>query len=105
MGVGDQRWINGLYEAACIIVLFPLIVAIGAGGEKDADGPSVRIAALLRRPLLSALPSPTLSTLICAYTGWVVDGKPTPALGTALAGWRWPARRRRRDRLGLPQAL
>lgn len=33
--IGDENslWMNGLYESFCIIVLFPLIVAIGAGGE------------------------------------------------------------------------
>jgi len=80
-GMGDQRWINGLYEAACIIVLFPLIVAIGAG-EKEADGPSVRIARFfgdLSYPLYI-----THYPLIYAYTGWVVDKKPGPLQG-ALA--------------------
>ena len=36
MGVsaeGASRWTNGLYEAACILVGFPLIVAIGAGSS------------------------------------------------------------------------
>ena len=33
--IGDENslWMNGLYESVCIILLFPLIVAIGAGGE------------------------------------------------------------------------
>jgi peptidoglycan/LPS O-acetylase OafA/YrhL len=81
-GVGDLRWINGLYEAACVILLFPLIVAIGAG-EKDADGPSVRIARFfgdLSYPLYI-----THYPLIYIYTGWVVDKKPAPAQG-ALVG-------------------
>ncbi len=30
---GDGRWTNGLYEAICILVLFPLIVMIGAGSS------------------------------------------------------------------------
>jgi len=30
---GDARWTNGLYEAFCILVCFPLIVAIGAGSS------------------------------------------------------------------------
>ena len=30
---GDSRWTNGLYEAFCIIICFPLIVAIGAGSS------------------------------------------------------------------------
>lgn len=36
MGIGtegDARWTNGLYEALCILVFFPLIVAIGAGSS------------------------------------------------------------------------
>lgn len=81
-GVGDQRWINGLYEAACIIVLFPLIVAIGAG-EKDANGPSVRIARFfgdLSYPLYI-----THYPLIYAYTGWVVDRKPAPLQGVLVS--------------------
>ena len=30
---GDSRWTNGLYEAVCILVAFPLIVAMGAGSS------------------------------------------------------------------------
>ena len=30
---GEARWTNGLYEAFCIIVCFPIIVAIGAGSS------------------------------------------------------------------------
>ena len=30
---GDSRWTNGLYEAFCIIICFPIIVAIGAGSS------------------------------------------------------------------------
>ncbi len=81
-GVGDQRWINGLYEAACIIVLFPLIVAIGAG-EKDVNGPSVRIARFfgdLSYPLYI-----THYPLIYAYTAWVVDKKPAPLHGVLVS--------------------
>ena len=36
MGLGTEgaaRWTNGLYEAFCIIVCFPLIVAMGAGSS------------------------------------------------------------------------
>ena len=36
MGLGTQgaeRWTNGLYEAFCIIVCFPLVVAMGAGSS------------------------------------------------------------------------
>lgn len=33
MGTGETRWTNGLYEALCILMAFPLIVAIGAGSS------------------------------------------------------------------------
>jgi peptidoglycan/LPS O-acetylase OafA/YrhL len=31
--IGEQAWMNGIYESACIILLFPLIVSMGAGGH------------------------------------------------------------------------
>ncbi|MEH0197201.1 acyltransferase [Caulobacter sp. CCNWLY153] len=81
-GGPERLWVNGLYEAACVILLFPLIVAIGAG-EKDVDGPSVRIARFfgdLSYPLYI-----THYPLIYIYTGWVVDKK-IPAAQGALVG-------------------
>ncbi|HEX3384590.1 MAG TPA: acyltransferase, partial [Mucilaginibacter sp.] len=32
--IGDEHtlWMNGIYDAACVIIVFPLIVSIGAGG-------------------------------------------------------------------------
>ena len=30
---GEARWTNGLYEAVCILVCFPIIVAMGAGSS------------------------------------------------------------------------
>lgn len=33
MGRGDVRWTNGIYEALCILVFFPLIVSVGAGSS------------------------------------------------------------------------
>ena len=81
-GGTERLWVNGLYEAGCVIVLFPLIVAIGAG-EKRIDGPSVRVARFfgdLSYPLYI-----THYPLIYIYTGWVIDRKVPPAQG-ALAG-------------------
>jgi peptidoglycan/LPS O-acetylase OafA/YrhL len=81
-GGTERLWINGLYEALCVIVVFPLIVLIGAG-EKDVDGPSVRIARFfgdLSYPLYI-----THYPLIYIYTGWVVDKK-VPAGQGALVG-------------------
>lgn len=33
VGGSEHLWVNGLYEAFCVIVLFPFIVACGAGGK------------------------------------------------------------------------
>ncbi|WP_165190559.1 acyltransferase family protein [Caulobacter soli] len=79
---GPALWINGLYEAACVLLLFPLIVAIGAG-EKSVDGVAVRTARFfgdLSYPLYI-----THYPLIYIYTCWVVDQKVGPAQG-ALVG-------------------
>ena len=81
-GGTERLWVNGLYEAVCVIVLFPLIVAIGAG-EKSVDGVSVRTARFfgdLSYPLYI-----THYPLIYIYTGWVVDKK-VPAAQGALVG-------------------
>jgi peptidoglycan/LPS O-acetylase OafA/YrhL len=32
IGGSEHLWMNGLYESVCIIIFFPLIVSIGAGG-------------------------------------------------------------------------
>ncbi len=81
-GGTTHLWVNGLFEAACVILLFPLIVAIGAG-DRQADGASVRIARFfgdLSYPLYI-----THYPLIYIYTAWVIDRKIAPAEG-ALAG-------------------
>ena len=81
-GGTERLWVNGLYEAICVILLFPLIVAIGAG-EKSVDGVSVRTARFfgdLSYPLYI-----THYPLIYIYTGWVVDKK-VPAAQGALVG-------------------
>jgi peptidoglycan/LPS O-acetylase OafA/YrhL len=67
-GGTQHHWMNGLYESACIIILFPIIVAMGAG-EKRVDGPAIRIARFfgdLSYPLYI-----THYPLIYVYTGWV----------------------------------
>ena len=33
IGTGEMSWMNGAYEAVCILILFPVIVAIGAGSH------------------------------------------------------------------------
>ncbi|RST29431.1 acyltransferase [Sphingomonas ginkgonis] len=82
IGGTEHLWLNGLYEAGCIILLFPLIVAIGAG-EKREEGASIRVARFfgdLSYPLYI-----THYPLIYIYTGWVVDRK-VPGAEGALVG-------------------
>lgn len=79
-GGTQHHWMNGLYESLCVILLFPIIVMIGAG-EKRVDGPSIRIARFfgdLSYPLYI-----THYPLIYIYTAWVVREKPAPARGAA----------------------
>ncbi len=99
-GGTERLWVNGLYEAACVILLFPLIVAIGAG-EKSVDGVSVRTARFfgdLSYPLHI-----THYPLIYIYTGWVVDKKVPAAQGALVGGGG--VRGGGGDRLCLPQAV
>lgn len=75
--------VNGLYEAACIILAFPLIVALGAGGQVSGAGAKVcKLLADLSYPLYI-----THYPLIYLYISWVAKTKPTPgqALPVALA--------------------
>ncbi|HEY4060987.1 MAG TPA: acyltransferase [Puia sp.] len=72
--VGDAQhlWMNGLYEIGCVLFIFPLIVAIGAGGEIRHPG-SVRIC-----QFLGDISYPLYIThypLIYVYTAWVTNNK------------------------------
>ncbi|HEX3437738.1 MAG TPA: acyltransferase [Pseudacidobacterium sp.] len=77
-GGAQHHWVNGLYEVLCVIILFPIIVAIGAG-EQRVDGTSIRIARFfgdLSYPLYI-----THYPLIYIYTAWVVQHKVPAARG------------------------
>ncbi len=74
-------WVNGLYEAFCIIVVFPLIVAMGAG-QRDAGAATNRAC---RR--LGDLSYPLYIThypLIYIYTAWIGRG---PRSVEQRTGW------------------
>ena len=80
-GGHEHLWVNGLYEALCVIIVFPVIVAIGAG-EKRLDGTSLRVALFfgdLSYPLYI-----THYPLIYLYTGWVVENKIPVARGAGV---------------------
>lgn len=82
IGGPQQLWMNGLYESFCIIVLFPIIVAIGAG-ERISGGLQNRVS-----KLLGDISYPLYIThypLIYVYIGWVVRDK-VPAGRGAVGG-------------------
>jgi peptidoglycan/LPS O-acetylase OafA/YrhL len=72
--IGDQHhvWMNGIYESVCLIIVFPLIVSIGAGGELH-NNRSEKICTFLGEisyPLYI-----THYPLIYLFTAWVVNNK------------------------------
>ena len=80
-GGTNRLWINGLYEAACIILVFPVIVAIGAG-SLQATTVSNRLCRTLgdiSYPLYL-----THYPLIYVYTAWIAQGQRSVG---QRAGW------------------
>ncbi|MWB92789.1 acyltransferase family protein [Flavobacterium sp. GA093] len=72
--IGDENslWMNGLYESFCIILMFPLIVSIGAGGQ-ITNPFSAKIC-----KWLGEISYPIYIIhypLIYWYTAWVVNNK------------------------------
>lgn len=82
IGGPDTLWMNGLYESIVIIVVFPLIVAIGAGGSITGKfaGKACKFLGHISYPLYI-----THYPLIYIYTGWVVREK-IPAMQGLWAG-------------------
>jgi len=81
-GGREHYWVNGLYEAMCIIVLFPIIVSIGAGGTL-AGKYSTPVCSFLGRisyPLYI-----THYPLIYIYTAWVMRQKVSLSQGYPYA--------------------
>lgn len=79
-GTPTTLWKNGLYEAAMVILVYPVIVAMGAGEQIHG-----RVATQLCR-FSGAISYPLYIThyaLIYVYTAWVYDGKLTHAQGVA----------------------
>jgi peptidoglycan/LPS O-acetylase OafA/YrhL len=72
VGNDKQLWQNGLYEVITIIFVFPIIVAIGAGGHVEGK----RAAKVCK--FLGDISYPIYIThypLIYVYTAWVINNK------------------------------
>jgi len=72
IGGEHDVWKNGLYEALCVIVIFPVIVSMGAGGVLHSQK-SVKISKFfgdISYPLYI-----THYPLIYIFTAWVIDNK------------------------------
>jgi peptidoglycan/LPS O-acetylase OafA/YrhL len=72
LGGPEKIWMNGLYESIVIILIFPLIVSIGAGSSINS-GTTKKIS-----KFLGDISYPIYIThypLIYVYTAWVIDNK------------------------------
>ena len=72
IGGAANLWMNGLYESFCIIIVFPLIVSIGAGGSFTGK------YAVKACTFLGGISYPLYIThypLIYVYVAWVSNNK------------------------------
>ncbi|HEX2532956.1 MAG TPA: acyltransferase [Chitinophagaceae bacterium] len=81
IGGPEQLWKNGLYDALCILLVFPLIVYLGAGGlvQTEREAKWCRFLGSLSYPLYI-----THYVLVYFYVAWVSHHK-----GITL-GQAWP---------------
>ena len=72
IGGAQHLWMNGLYEAFCIIIIFPLIVYIGAGGavRSGTENKICTFFGALSYPLYM-----THYVLVYFYVAWVSNHK------------------------------
>jgi peptidoglycan/LPS O-acetylase OafA/YrhL len=75
---GLELWKNGIYESVCILLVFPFIVYLGAGGHIASKGLQRLCTSLgdLSYPLYI-----THYPIIYSYTAWAIDNKITMAQG------------------------
>jgi peptidoglycan/LPS O-acetylase OafA/YrhL len=81
IGGASHLWMNGLYESFCIIILFPVVVSMGAGDSINGEV-STRIC-----EFLGAISYPLYIThypLIYIYTAWVTHDNITAAHGAGM---------------------
>ncbi len=73
VGGPEQPWLNGLYECICLMLFFPLIIWLGAGG--NVSGKAIRICRFL-----GDISYPIYIThfpLVYIYMAWVVNNEYT----------------------------
>lgn len=75
-------WMNGLYEAVCILVLFPLVVSMGAGGTV-AGGKERKIMRFLGE--ISYPLYVTHYPLVYLHMSWAATHRDAPASTHAMA--------------------
>lgn len=78
LGGENHFWMNGLYEACCILFVFPVIVSMGAGG-KITGKRSTKMCKFLGD--ISYPVYITHYSLIYTYTAWVCNNNATLAEG------------------------
>jgi peptidoglycan/LPS O-acetylase OafA/YrhL len=83
--IGEEHhlWMNGLYELIVVIFVFPLIVAMGAGGQIT----NPRVARICK--FLGDISYPVYIThypIIYIFTAWVVNNKLSMGPGPLLVG-------------------
>lgn len=81
IGGAEHLWLNGLYEACCIILIFPLVVYLGASGavHHQTEEKICRFLGALSYPLYM-----THYVLVYFYVAWISNHK-----GITL-GEAWP---------------
>ncbi|HEX8787196.1 MAG TPA: acyltransferase, partial [Telluria sp.] len=98
IGGPTTLWMNGLYESLCIVLVFPLVVCLGASGELKS-GLSARICTFLGN--ISYPIYIVHYPFIYAYTAWVQDHK----LARRAPGRRGQLRGEPAARLPVPALL
>lgn len=78
LGGEEHFWMNGLYEAVCIIFVFPVIVSMGAGGKVTGKRPSqiCKFLGDISYPIYI-----THYPMVYVYTAWVSRNNATIAEG------------------------
>jgi peptidoglycan/LPS O-acetylase OafA/YrhL len=88
VGGAEQLWLNGLYDSLSIILLFPLVVWLGASGKISSPGPArlCKFFGDISYPIYI-----THYPLIYLYTAWVSTHKPEVAQALPVAALTFAA--------------